>query len=236
MFLTLLSPQGYRDNLYPYTTTAWPSTMTVANAWDTNLLSEWGTALAEEFYGKGANIFLGPGLNLARVPTNGRNFEYLSGEDPYLGYKLVQPLVRSLQENGVIANAKHWVENNQETNRDKVSSNVDERTRYELYYQPFYGAVEADVGSFMCSYNKINNIWACENPETLNVDLKGRLGFEGFVMSDWWATHSVSINEGLDQEMPTGAWFQTGLPEMLANGTLSMTKIDDSVNRILVPM
>lgn len=84
-----------------------------------------------------------------------------------------------------MANAKHWVENNQETNRDIASSNVDERTRHEMYYVPFQGAVEAGVGSFMCSYNKINDVWACENPETLNTDLKGHLGFKGFVMSDW---------------------------------------------------
>ncbi len=90
-----------------------------------------------------------------------------------------------MQEKGVIANAKHWVQNEQETNRGDVSANVDERTQYEMYYQPFYGAVEAGVGSVMCSYNKINNIWACENDATLNTDLKGRLGFKGFVMSDW---------------------------------------------------
>ena len=143
--------------------------------------------MGDEFYRKGSNVQLGPGVNLARVPRNGRNFEYLSGEDSYLGYQLVQPLVRGIQSQGVIANAKHWVENNQEINRDTVSENVDERTRHELYYQPFYGAVEANVGSFMCSYNKVNNVWACENPETLNVDLKGHLGFKGFVMSDWYA-------------------------------------------------
>ncbi len=145
----------------------------------------WGQAMGDEFYRKGANILLGPGLNLARVPLNGRNFEYLSGEDPYLGYQLVQPLVKGIQSTGVIANAKHWIENNQEIDRLEVSANVDERTRHELYYQPFYGAVEAGVGSFMCSYNKINDIWACENPETLNTDLKGHLDFKGFVMSDW---------------------------------------------------
>ena len=84
-----------------------------------------------------------------------------------------------------MANAKHWVQNNQEANRDIVSENVDERTRHELYYVPFAGAIEAGVGSFMCSYNKINDVWACENSETLNTDLKGHLGFKGFVMSDW---------------------------------------------------
>jgi beta-glucosidase len=81
----------------------------------------------------------------------------------------------------------------------QVSSVVDERTRHELYYRPFAGAVEAGVGSFMCSYNLINGIYACENEETLQRDLKGTLGFDGWVMSDWGATHSTSIKEGLDQ-------------------------------------
>lgn len=150
--------------------------------------------MGDEFYRKGANIQLGPGLNLARVPLNGRNFEYLSGEDPYLGYTLAQPLIKGIQSQGVIANAKHWVENNQETDRSTVSANVDERTRHELYYLPFYGAVEAGVGSFMCSYNKINDVWACENPETLNTDLKGHLGFNGFVMSDWYPALILSLS------------------------------------------
>lgn len=129
--------------------------MTVGASWDRSLIERWGKAMGKEFYDKGANVQLGPGLNIARVPTNGRNFEYLSGADPYLGEQLVQPLVKGIQSQGIIANAKHWVENNQETNRDTVSANIDERTRYELYYQPFMGAVEAEVGSFMCSYNKI---------------------------------------------------------------------------------
>ncbi len=84
----------------------------------------------------------------------------------------MKPVVTGIQSQGVIANAKHWVENNQETDRSTVSAEVGERTRHELYYLPFWGAVEAGVGSFMCSYNKVNSVWACENPETLNTDLK----------------------------------------------------------------
>ncbi len=106
----------------------------------------------QEFFGKGANIQLGPGVNVARVPRNGRNFEYLSGEDPFLGYTLVQPAVQGIQSQGVIANAKHYVLNNQETNRVSVSDNADERTRFEMYYLPFLGAVEAGVGSFMVTF------------------------------------------------------------------------------------
>lgn len=196
-------PQGFRDDQHPGTSTCWPSTLSVGATWDKELAYKWGKAMAKEFYGKGANVFLGPGLNLARVPVNGRNFEYMSGGDPFLGYTLVQPLVKGIQSEPIIANAKHWINNNQETDRGDVSANDDERTRHELYYQPFLGAIEAGVGSFMCSYNKINNVWSCENNETLNVDLKGHLKFDGWVMSDWGATHSVSVDKGLDQEMPS---------------------------------
>jgi beta-glucosidase len=113
-------PQGFRDDQNVGTTTSFPAGISVAATWDSILCEKWGVAMGEEFYGKGANVQLGPGLNLARVPLNGRNFEYMSGGDPFLGYTLVQPVVRGIQSTGVIANAKHWVENNQETNRDKV--------------------------------------------------------------------------------------------------------------------
>ena len=99
-----------------------------------------------------------------------------------------------------MANAKHWSNNNQEYNRTETSAFVDERTRFEMYYPPFEGAIEAGVGSFMCSYNKINSEYSCENNSTLNTDLRERLGFKGYVMSDWGATHSVSMAQGLDQE------------------------------------
>merc|ERR1711907_357764 len=101
---------------------------------DTNTMRAWGESMGKEFFDKGANVQLGPGVCVARVPKNGRNFEYLSGEDPYLGYKLVQDAINGIQSEGVVANAKHYVNNNQETNRGSVSENVDERTRFEMYY------------------------------------------------------------------------------------------------------
>ena len=123
--------------------------------------------MGAEFRGKGANVQLGPGLCLARLPQNGRNFEYMSGEDPHLGYAMVQPAVEGIQSQGVIANAKHFINNNQETNRTTVSAEVDERTRFEIYYPPFEGAIAAEVGSMMCSYNRISTSsdrlgnWSC---------------------------------------------------------------------------
>jgi beta-glucosidase-like glycosyl hydrolase len=202
--------------------------------------------MGKELYDKGSNVQLGPGLCIARVPTNGRAFEYISGEDPYLGYSLVRPLVKGIQSNNIIATAKHWVANNQESNRHGDTAVVDERTRFEIYYPPFEGAVEAGVGSFMCSYNLIQaggmpavnktGNWSCENSETLNVDLKGRMNFSGFVMSDWMATHSTSIDRGLDQEMPGDSYMGNALVEAVTSGKIAESAVDDSVRRILTPM
>ncbi len=221
-------PQGFRDDAIPGSTTAWPSGLTAAASWQRETLQAWGEGMGKEFYLKGANVQLGPGVCVARIPRNGRNFEYLSGEDPFLGYVLVQDAINGIQSQQVVANAKHYVNNNQETNRGSVSENVDERTRFEMYYPPFVGAIEANVGSMMCSYNKINHVYSCENNGTLMTDLKVRMGFDGYVMSDWGATHSLSIEQGLDQEMPSNNFFnQTSLDSKPQHA------IDDSVVRIL---
>ena len=181
-------PQGFRCNGLGKcpggTSTQFPSGLTVAATWDQNATQNWGIAMGKEFYAKGANVQLGPGMCIARVPKNGRNFEYMSGEDPYLGYKLVQGAVKGIQSQGVIANAKHYVLNNQETERNSISSDIDERTLYEIYLPPFEGAVEADVGSFMCSYNRVNGEYSCENNATLNTALRSHLGYKvRFVVS-----------------------------------------------------
>jgi beta-glucosidase len=125
------------------TTTAWPSELTIAASWDNDLVRRWASAMGKEFKDKGANMHLGPGIGIARVPTAGRNFEYLCGEDPYLGASLAREVVKGMQiDNGIIANAKHFVNNEIEAHRMLVSSNVDERTRFELYYPPFQATIE----------------------------------------------------------------------------------------------
>ena len=225
--------------------------MTVGATWDVELASAWGKAMGEEFYFKGSNVQLGPGLCVARVPRNGRNFEYLSGEDPFLGEIMAKPLIESIQSNGVIANAKHWVNNNQETNRRGDTAAVDERTRFEMYYPPFAGAIAGNVGSFMCSYNLIQaeglnekGDWSCENNATLRTDLKARFAgatevpadYTAWVMSDWGATHSTSIMRGLDQEMPGGGKMGSPLIAAVESGQIPLSFVDDSVLRILTPM
>eukprot|EP01062_Namystynia_karyoxenos_P036582 TRINITY_DN2664_c0_g1_i1.p1 TRINITY_DN2664_c0_g1~~TRINITY_DN2664_c0_g1_i1.p1 ORF type:complete len:799 (+),score=300.59 TRINITY_DN2664_c0_g1_i1:102-2399(+) len=235
-------PQGFRG--IPGTSTAWPAALTVASSWDESIAREWGTAMGDEFYRKGANVQLGPGVCVARVPRNGRNFEYVSGEDPYLGFRMVQPVVEGIQSKGVVANAKHFINNNQETNRGTISENLDERTEFEIYLPPFEGALKANVGSIMCSYNKICmdcgegqiGNWSCENSDTLRGDYKGRMGFKGWVMSDWGATHSASIARGLDQEMPGSTYMGAKLAGMVKSGEVTQAMLDDSAQRILWPL
>lgn len=184
------------------TTTAWPSMLALASTWDGPLVKKVAGAIAQEFKGKGANVLLGPGLNVQRNADNGRSFEYLSGDDPYLAARLAYEYVTGVQEQGVIAVPKHFAFNQQETSRNSISAELDDRTAWELYFPPWQAAVDAGAASIMCSYNKINGTWACENENLLKRDLREKMGFKGFVMSDWWATKSDSRSKGLDQEMP----------------------------------
>merc|ERR1719352_1549417 len=157
-------------------------------------------------------------MNVHRFPRNGRNFEYISGEDPVPGEELVPAYVRGVQSQKVLACAKHYVFNSQERMRMTVSEVVQERAARQLYYKPFEAAFRAGVGSVMCSYNRINGTYACEDPGTY-AELD-RAGFTGFVMSDWGATHSRhgSFQAGLAQEMPSGQYYG-GLLAAIQNGT-----------------
>eukprot|EP01040_Poterioochromonas_malhamensis_P002838 gene2838-3022_t len=234
-------PQGFRATDRAGgegSSTAWPSTMTIAASWDADLVYRWALSMGKEFKDKGANVHLGPGLGIARVPTAGRTFEYLCGEDPILGAKLVPGLVRGIQENGIIANAKHFTNNEIEDHRMLVSANVDERTRFELYYPPFEAANKAGVLSVMCAYNRINDVYACQNNDTLS-HLRNDLGFEGWVVSDWTATKSTStsLHAGLDQEMPLGLFYSDhALNKALDSSDIALSEIDTSVTRILYAM
>ena len=184
------------------TVTCWPSLLSMAATFDTAMMDSFATALGQEFAAKGANTILGPSINVHRVARNGRNFEYLSGEDPFLGARLAERYVRGVQKQGVMSVMKHFVFNSQETHRNSESSVVDDKTAWELYYPPFQAAVDAGIAGVMCSYNKVNGSFACANGNRLHRDLKTRMGFRSFVQSDWGATHAMSIAEGLDEEMP----------------------------------
>ena len=150
---------------------------------------------------------------------------------------------QGIQSKHVVANAKHFILNNQEVNRGDVSVQISERALQEMYMPPFAASVKAGVGSIMCSYNRIGGgtdagSYSCEHNATLNTDLRDRLGFKGFVMSDWGATHSTSISQGLDQEMPGGDFMGDPLKKrVLSNGTdhIAESTVDRSVTRVLTP-
>eukprot|EP00931_Biecheleriopsis_adriatica_P101949 TRINITY_DN76996_c0_g1_i1.p1 TRINITY_DN76996_c0_g1~~TRINITY_DN76996_c0_g1_i1.p1 ORF type:complete len:820 (+),score=166.18 TRINITY_DN76996_c0_g1_i1:71-2530(+) len=198
------SGNGYHNLLAEAvgTTTVWPSSLAASCTWDEDMVENASRALGYEFKGKSANIMLGPGLNVERVSKGGRNWEYLSGEDPYLGSRLGRAFVRGVQSTGVMAVMKHFAFNEQETHRDWESSNVDDRTAWELYYPPFEAAVDEGVAGVMCPYNRVNGTYACSSEDLLTRDLREKMGYRGFVMSDWFARSLHSA--GLDVTMPSG--------------------------------
>jgi len=221
-------------------TTAFPASIAQSSSWDPSLQWRFGAALGWQAWHKGINVQLAPGIEIDRVPLNGRNFEYLS-EDPYLAGRGAVAEVRGIQSNPVIATVKHYVANSQETNRMTVSSDVDQRTLEEIYTAPYEAAVrQGHAGSVMCSYNRINGTYACENRDTLTKILKRQFGFTGFVMSDWGATHSTvaSANAGLDMEMDLrpGQYFTAPLKTAVQDGQVPMSRLDDMVTRIVRTM
>lgn len=232
--------QGYRT-VQPVQigqATSFPSTLAVAATWDESLGRAWGEALGKEFLTKGANVLLGPALNVHRVARGGRNVEYLSGESPYLGARLVKGYIEGVHSQNVLTVMKHFITNNQETNRNTVNSIVDDRTLWEVYYPPFVASVEAGCLQAMCSYNLVNGDHACSNPDILLRDLKESMNYQGAVMSDWWALHSFSAAEGLDMEMPGNSIEGNPLNQayFTPNNTaeLSMEKLQDMAARILI--
>ena len=221
-------------------TTAFPAPISQASSWDGGLQRRFGAALGWEAWHKGINVQLAPGIEIDRLPINGRNFEYMS-EDPYLGGQGAAAEVSGIQSNPVIATVKHYVANSQEMNRMTDSADVDMRTLEEIYTGPYEAAVrQGHTGSVMCSYNRINGVYACENPTTLTKLLKQQFGFDGFVMSDWGGTHSTvpAANAGLDMEMNVspGQYFTAPLKTAVQNGQVSMARLDDMVLRIVRTM
>ncbi|HEX6719176.1 MAG TPA: glycoside hydrolase family 3 N-terminal domain-containing protein, partial [Pyrinomonadaceae bacterium] len=215
--------------------TAFPAPVALAATWDRSLAQQYGAALGAETKAKGQAVLLGPMVNIVRVPEGGRNFETF-GEDPYLTSQLSAAEIRGIQSQGIIAEVKHYAANNQENERTNVSAEVDERTLREIYLPAFETAVkEANVGSVMAAYNKVNGTFSSENTHLLKEILKGEWGFDGFVVSDWGATHSTvaAANNGLDLEMPTGEFFSDKLLTAIKDGQVTEATIDDKIRRIL---
>lgn len=229
--------------------TAFPAGITVGATWNRDLMYRRGRAHGLEVRLKGINVILGPAMGpLGRMPAGGRNWEGF-GSDPVLQAVAAAHTIKGIQDEGVIATAKHFVGNEQEhfrrTNEwglpHALSANIDDRTLHELYLWPFAESVRAGVGSVMCSYNMVNNSYACGNSKLMNGILKDELGFQGFVQSDWGAQQSGvgCALSGLDMSMPgDGVGWMDGDPlwghrlsQAVLNGSLPLERLNDMVTR-----
>ncbi|CAE6430167.1 unnamed protein product, partial [Rhizoctonia solani] len=286
------SPLGIR---FADRVTAFPAGINAGATWDRDMIRRRGEAMAREFKGKGVHVALGPMMNLGRVAAGGRNWEGF-GADPYHVGEASYETIIGIQNEGVQACAKHYINNEQEHYRTTSSSNVDDRTQHELYAHPFLRSVMAGVASVMCSYSEslqrlyflhgemvslgaylynhaesvlpspsatiagfaleghlnpeypsspsvylINGTWACENDYTQNVILKHQMGFRGYIMSDWQATHStISAARGLDMTMPgditfhsNDSYFGANLTAAVKNGEVTEDRVTDMAERIV---
>ncbi|WP_432571343.1 glycoside hydrolase family 3 C-terminal domain-containing protein [Kineococcus sp. SYSU DK005] len=216
--------------------TCFPPAAGLASSWDTALLRRVGEALGRETRAERVAVLLGPGVNMKRTPLCGRNFEYFS-EDPVLAGDLAAALVRGVQSQGVGTSLKHFAANNQETQRMTVSADVDERTLREVYLTAFERVVRtAQPWTVMCSYNRINGVYASEDPWLLTRVLREEWGFEGLVVSDWGAVNvrEDGVRAGLDLEMPSSGGTGTRrVLDAVAAGTLSEAEVDRSARRVL---
>lgn len=184
--------------------TAFPSALAIGASFDDGLAAEFGKAVGTEARAHDVDIVLAPGCNLVRVPHCGRNFEYY-GEDPHHSARLAAATVSGIQSQGVVATPKHYVANNQEYERVNMSAEVDERALRELYLPAFEAAItDGGAGAVMAAYNRINGTYATEHKTLLTDVLKDEFGFEGPIISDWWAVRNGvgAATAGLDLEMP----------------------------------
>ncbi|MEV1179093.1 glycoside hydrolase family 3 N-terminal domain-containing protein, partial [Nonomuraea sp. NPDC049784] len=216
--------------------TALPAPVALASTFAPDLARRFGAVIGREGRALGMDVLLSPMTNIVRVPQAGRNFETL-GEDPLLAAAMVAAEVRGIQGEGLIATVKHYAANNFENDRHTVDAQVDERTLREIYLPAFEAAVEAGVGAVMAAYNRVNGVYAAENPHLLTEILRDEWRFGGWVMSDWSATHSgaPAVTAGLDMEMPSGANF-AGLVAAVTSGRLAESVVDTAVRRVLVQL
>src|SRR5271170_1736523 len=215
--------------------TAMPSSLGATSSWDTESACAFGEVIGGDLRAQGYNMTLGGGVDLAREPRNGRTFEY-AGEDPLLAGTVVGYLMRCEQAQHVIGDIKHYVMNDQETGRFFVNAVISKRAMQESDLLAFHIAIStANPAAVMCSYNRINGDFGCENAYTLRDVLKRDWGFKGFVISDWAATHSTekASAAGLDQEQPMADYFGLKLKEAVKAGKVPLAEIDDHARRVL---
>jgi beta-glucosidase len=213
-----------------------PAGCGTAASFNRELITTMGETLGNECQAEGVSVILGPAINIKRSPLCGRNFEYYS-EDPMVASEMAGALIKGVQSKNVGTSIKHFLANNQETRRMSSSSEVDERTLREIYLATFEGAiVKEKPWTVMCSYNKINGIYAAENEEYLTKVLRKEWGFDGYVMSDWGAVNArvEDLAAGLDLEMPSSNGINDKLiVEAVRKGTLKEEVVDQACERIL---
>jgi beta-glucosidase len=216
--------------------TCFPPAVALGGTFDVDLVRRVGGAVADEAKQRGVDVVLGPGINIKRSPLCGRNFEYVS-EDPLLAGEIGTALVAGIQEGGVATSLKHFAANNQETERMRVSADIDERTLREIYLRGFQRVVtKARPATLMSSYNRINGTHTGEDRRITTDILRGEWGFEGLVMSDWGAVHDriAGIRAGLDLEMPAAG--EGRVKEIVAavkSGALDPADVDRSATRVV---
>ncbi len=219
-------------------TTYFPVAICRASTWNLELSEQFGQALAEEVRAVGRHMILGPAINIHRTPLCGRTFEYQT-EDPYLNSELAVAVVKGVQSKRIAACIKHYVGNNQEKWRFNVSSEIDERTLREIYLPAFEASVKnADVWSVMACYNKVNGVHGCENKDILMEKLINDFGFQGFIVSDWFATKFTTtegcMKAGLSLEMPyRNVYKKAKILEALKSSQITEEILNDRVRRLL---
>ncbi len=213
-----------------------PAACALACSFDRELIYKMGQALGNECQAEDVSVILGPGANIKRSPVCGRNFEYFS-EDPYLSSQMAANHIKGVQSQNVGTSLKHFAANNQEHRRMSASSEIDERTLREIYLASFETAVkEAKPWTVMCSYNRVNGVYASENKKLLTDILRDEWGFDGFVVSDWGAVDErvEGLKAGLDLEMPSSGGFNDELiVKAVKDGSLDEKVLDRAVERIL---
>jgi beta-glucosidase len=218
--------------------TALPCTLAAAASWDPDAAYQYGALIGRELRAQGFNMSLGGGVDLTREPRNGRNFEYL-GEDPILAGTLVAQVIKGTQDQHVLGDIKHYALNDQESGRNAVNVNIDERSMRETDLLAFeIGIRNGNPAGVMCSYNRLNGDYTCQSAYLLTDVLKKEWKFPGFVLSDWGAAHSVAKASaaGMDHEQPNDYFYGDKLKQAVEAGQVPMSEVDDHVHRILRAM
>ena len=238
-------PFGIREEMEPHSwnsahlttdsATFFPTGSALAATWSTEWAYAYGRGMSREARLRGKDMILGPAINIQRIPTGGRTYEYLS-EDPLLSGMLSVAYTKGAQDDGTAVCLKHYVLNNQEDYRGFVDVHIGERAMHEIYLRPFEMAIrEADAWGVMAAYNKVNGRWCSENAMLLDSILRQQWGFRGMVISDWGGVHSTvdAVSAGMNVEMPGDRFFGKALLDSVKAGKVSESVIDQRVREIL---